>query len=372
MFELCRVGQPRQCHRQRAQAARFGRASDRAALSSRARLSVCFVGLLLGRRDRSARVPAVHAQLEPRERTGGRARRECRCNVRASTNKACEALLSTTPELARLITLATDGWHGPPPEFAEAPLSAADWEAIDVDPNQPCLLQYTSGSTSEPKGVLLTHAQVCANLSIIYAASGPRIDGPVVTWLPPYHDMGLIGTLLFALHRGSNIVVQLSPSEAFVHGGPSVGCQPSPGYCATATATPNFALELCLRRIPPAQQPGSTCRACRSWPAARSPPTPQASKRSRKLLHPTDCDAKRWCPATAWRRPRFCFRLRAATPHPTFDRTLRPRSNRDMRSRRKTASEHEDTSAAASHTRQVALRIVDHAALRRARAARGR
>jgi acyl transferase domain-containing protein/acyl-CoA synthetase (AMP-forming)/AMP-acid ligase II/aryl carrier-like protein len=171
----------------------------------------------------------------------------------ALTNKACEALLSTTPELARLTTLVTDGWHGPPPEFAEAPLSAADWEPIDVDPNQPCLLQYTSGSTSEPKGVLLTHAQVCANLSIIYAASGPRIDGPVVTWLPPYHDMGLIGTLLFALQRGNHII-QLAP-EAFVRR-PIRWLQAISEYRATATAAPNFALELCLRRIPPAQRVG--------------------------------------------------------------------------------------------------------------------
>jgi acyl transferase domain-containing protein/acyl-CoA synthetase (AMP-forming)/AMP-acid ligase II/acyl carrier protein len=173
----------------------------------------------------------------------------------ALTNSACEPSLNAlaAPELTRLTTLVTDSWRGQPAGFVPPALNATDWEPIEVDPDQPCLLQYTSGSTSEPKGVLLTHAQMCANLAIIYAASGPRIDGPIVTWLPPYHDMGLIGTLLFALHRGNGIV-QLAP-EAFVRR-PLRWLQAISDHRATATATPNFALDLCLRRIPPAQRAG--------------------------------------------------------------------------------------------------------------------
>jgi acyl transferase domain-containing protein/acyl-CoA synthetase (AMP-forming)/AMP-acid ligase II len=177
------------------------------------------------------------------------------CASFALTSKACEPSLSAlaAPELTRLTILVTDSWQRQPTGFVAPASNAADWEPIDVDPDQPCLLQYTSGSTSEPKGVLLTHAQMCANLAIIYAASGPRIDGPVVTWLPPYHDMGLIGTLLFALHRG-NSIIQLAP-EAFVRR-PLRWLQAISEWRAAATATPNFALELCLRRIPPAQRAG--------------------------------------------------------------------------------------------------------------------
>jgi acyl transferase domain-containing protein/acyl-CoA synthetase (AMP-forming)/AMP-acid ligase II len=161
----------------------------------------------------------------------------------ALTSGALAELLGKTPELAQLECLATDSWRTP-----DLSLSV-----LDIDPDQPCLLQYTSGSTSTPKGVLVTHSQLVANLEIISAASSPRIDGPVVTWLPPYHDMGLIGTLLHPLHRGDTIV-QLSP-ESFIRK-PIRWLRAISEHRATKTATPNFAFDLCLRRIPIEQRAG--------------------------------------------------------------------------------------------------------------------
>ncbi|HEX4355142.1 MAG TPA: AMP-binding protein, partial [Polyangiales bacterium] len=171
--------------------------------------------------------------------------------VAALTSEGLLGLLSDAPELDKLTKLATDAWCARGHE--DAPLSAADLEPIALDIDQPCLLQYTSGSTSTPKGVLLTHGQTVANLEIIFGALGPEADGPMATWLPPYHDMGLIGTLLFPLHRG-NRIVQLAP-EAFIRR-PIRWLRAISEERAVATATPNFALELCIRRISPEQRAG--------------------------------------------------------------------------------------------------------------------
>jgi acyl-CoA synthetase (AMP-forming)/AMP-acid ligase II len=64
--------------------------------------------------------------------------------------------------------------------------------------------QYTSGSTSEPKGVMITHANLAANLTAIVTALEAGRDTVVVSWLPQYHDMGLIGSYLGALYCGGS------------------------------------------------------------------------------------------------------------------------------------------------------------------------
>ncbi|HEY2736614.1 MAG TPA: fatty acyl-AMP ligase, partial [Polyangiales bacterium] len=171
--------------------------------------------------------------------------------VAALTSQSLLALLADAPGLDKLNKLATDDWEAR--AGSGSPPSAASLEPIALDLDQPCLLQYTSGSTSAPKGVLLTHGQMVANLQIIFGALGPEADGPMATWLPPYHDMGLIGTLLFPLHRG-NRIVQLAP-EAFVRR-PIRWLRALSEHRAVATATPNFALDLCIRRIPAEQRAG--------------------------------------------------------------------------------------------------------------------
>ena len=65
-----------------------------------------------------------------------------------------------------------------------------------------CFLQYTSGSTSEPKGVMITHDNLCHNLSTIIHELRAAQDTVVVSWLPQYHDMGLIGSYLGIIYCG--------------------------------------------------------------------------------------------------------------------------------------------------------------------------
>jgi 1-acyl-sn-glycerol-3-phosphate acyltransferase len=113
-------------------------------------------------------------------------------------------------------------------------------------PDDPALIQYTSGSTGEPKGVLLSHANLLANIRAIgeAIALGPEDVG--VSWLPLYHDMGLIGSWLATLHFGIPIVI-LSP-VAFLSR-PARWLWAIQAHRGTVSAAPNFAFDLCVRKV---------------------------------------------------------------------------------------------------------------------------
>jgi 1-acyl-sn-glycerol-3-phosphate acyltransferase len=108
------------------------------------------------------------------------------------------------------------------------------------------LLQYTSGSTGNPKGVMLTHANLLANIRSIGEALGMRNDDVGVSWLPLYHDMGLIGAWLMPLYFGIPVVV-LSPL-AFLSR-PARWLRAFHLYGGTIGAAPNFAYELAATKI---------------------------------------------------------------------------------------------------------------------------
>jgi fatty-acyl-CoA synthase len=108
------------------------------------------------------------------------------------------------------------------------------------------LLQYTSGSTGNPKGVMLTHANLLANVRAIGEALGLRRDDVGVSWLPLYHDMGLIGAWLMPLYFGLPVVV-LSPL-AFLSR-PARWLRAFHRYRGTLGAAPNFAYELAAAKI---------------------------------------------------------------------------------------------------------------------------
>ncbi len=108
------------------------------------------------------------------------------------------------------------------------------------------LLQYTSGSTGNPKGVMLTHANLLANARAIGEALGMRDDDVGVSWLPLYHDMGLIGAWLMPLYFGLPVVV-MSPL-AFLSR-PARWLRAFHRYRGTMGAAPNFAYELAAAKI---------------------------------------------------------------------------------------------------------------------------
>jgi len=107
-------------------------------------------------------------------------------------------------------------------------------------------IQYTSGSTGNPKGVVLTHANLLANVRAIGAGVHISSQDVFVSWLPLYHDMGLIAAWLGSLYFGSQLVVM--PPLAFL-ARPSRWLWAIHHYRGTITAAPNFAYELCTKRI---------------------------------------------------------------------------------------------------------------------------
>lgn len=108
------------------------------------------------------------------------------------------------------------------------------------------LLQYTSGSTGDPKGVMLTHANLLANIRAIGQIFRATPDDVVVNWLPLYHDMGLIGNWLGSLYHACPVVV-MSPLSFLAR--PERWLWAIHRYRATLSAGPNFAYELCVRKI---------------------------------------------------------------------------------------------------------------------------
>ncbi|MBO0879392.1 MAG: fatty acyl-AMP ligase, partial [Mycobacterium sp.] len=127
-----------------------------------------------------------------------------------------------------------------------SPAAAAEWVAPAVDASTVALLQYTSGSTSSPKGVVVTHRNLLHNLDAIAGAWGHGDDNAIsVFWLPLHHDMGLIGSILEAIYVGCTSF--LMPPEAFIER-PLRWLEAISRHRATITAGPNFAYELCVER----------------------------------------------------------------------------------------------------------------------------
>lgn len=117
---------------------------------------------------------------------------------------------------------------------------------VAVGPEDTALIQYTSGSTGDPKGVELTHANVMANIRAAAAGCELRGGDVLVSWLPLYHDMGLIGGWLMPFYFGIPTVL-MSPL-AFLSR-PVRWLSALSTYGATCSVAPNFAFDLCVKRI---------------------------------------------------------------------------------------------------------------------------
>ncbi len=116
----------------------------------------------------------------------------------------------------------------------------------EISADTPVILQYTSGSTASPKGVTLTHGNIVHNTAAIQRNFPLSSESSTVFWLPPYHDMGLIGGILQPLCTGFPVCL-LSP-VAFLQR-PSRWLQTITRLRATCSGGPNFAYDLCVRRV---------------------------------------------------------------------------------------------------------------------------
>ncbi|WP_163867066.1 non-ribosomal peptide synthase/polyketide synthase, partial [Myxococcus eversor] len=151
-------------------------------------------------------------------------------------------LFEHAPDLKDLHWLATDALPSD---------AAASWQRPQLSSDSLAFLQYTSGSTGTPKGVMLTHANLLDNLSHIHRSFGAHDDSVGVIWLPPYHDMGLIGGILEPLYGGFPVAL-LSPLDFLKR--PLRWLEAVSRFGGTISGGPNFAFELCTRKISPEQR----------------------------------------------------------------------------------------------------------------------
>ncbi|MEE6177624.1 AMP-binding protein [Mycobacterium sp. 050134] len=156
-------------------------------------------------------------------------------------------MLVTVPEAATLGHLLRANVESLRHVVVPATLAAAGGTALPRPrADDLALVQYTSGSTGQPKGVSLTHRNLLANIRAMGHAAGASAADTFVSWLPLYHDMGLIGAWLGCMYFGVPLVV-MSPQAFLIR--PSRWLWEIHNNRATMSAGPNFAYELCLSKI---------------------------------------------------------------------------------------------------------------------------
>ena len=133
------------------------------------------------------------------------------------------------------------------------PSQADNWKNPGVAKDSLAFLQYTSGSTSMPKGVMVSHGNIMCNQAVIQAACKTNEESTVVSWLPLYHDMGLIGAVLQPLYLGARSVL-MSPTRFLQN--PVLWLRAISKHRGHSSTGPNFAYELCLRKISQEQKAG--------------------------------------------------------------------------------------------------------------------
>ncbi|BCA94226.1 fatty acyl-AMP ligase [Legionella antarctica] len=120
------------------------------------------------------------------------------------------------------------------------------WQSANISKNDVAFLQYTSGSTMHPKGVMISHHNLMDNMDKIYNAYAMNEETIIFSWLPPHHDMGLIGCILTPIYAGIPTVM-MSPFSFLQN--PLSWLQNISKYKATISGSPNFAYDYCVKRI---------------------------------------------------------------------------------------------------------------------------
>ncbi len=146
------------------------------------------------------------------------------------------------PELRLLRYLATDSL---------APQAADSWRPPAIDGEHVAFFQYTSGSTATPKGVMVSHRNLLVNSELIRCGFEHTPDSRVMLWLPPYHDMGLIGGIVHPLYTGFPAIL-MSPLLFLQR--PLRWLQAISRHGIQTSGGPNFAYELCIDKVRPEQR----------------------------------------------------------------------------------------------------------------------
>lgn len=195
------------------------------------------------------------------------------------------ALVRTLPELAAV----------PAVDVGDAPAEmAAAWQAPDVAPGDVAYLQYTSGSTTDPKGVMLSHANVLHHCRDLREACGYGPDSVSVTWLPYFHDYGLIEGIITPVQNGTPCHI-MSPF-AFLKR-PFAWLHAISRLRATNSQGPNFAFDQCVRRMRPDQLEQLDLSSLVSLGNGAEPVNPAVLEAFIKTFAPCGLKPEAVCPA---------------------------------------------------------------------------
>ncbi|MFT7521651.1 MAG: acyl-CoA synthetase (AMP-forming)/AMP-acid ligase II/acyl carrier protein, partial [Kiritimatiellia bacterium] len=171
--------------------------------------------------------------------------------------------------------------------------SSESWSRPDIVPDTLAFLQYTSGSTGEPKGVCLSHGNLAVNDDYIAAMRGQTDHPVIVSWLPPFHDMGLIGSILHPLSQGFG-TVQMAP-QTFLRN-PFRWLRAIDKFRGTCTPTPNFALDFCSGRVKPEQRAELDLSSLRRLIIASEPVRPETLDRFAATFAPCNFTPRAFYP----------------------------------------------------------------------------
>lgn len=169
--------------------------------------------------------------------------------------------------------------------------AAGDW-APNAD--TPALLQYTSGSTSDPKGVIITHGNLAHQLDFNRRHLNLNLGSRAVCWVPPYHDFGLISAILSAL-AGNGELTMMSPLSFIQR--PALWFDVMDRVRATHTAAPNFAYELAVRRTTAAQRAGWDLSSLQVVMSAAEPVREDTTRRFVQAFAGCGLRPEAFCPA---------------------------------------------------------------------------
>ena len=154
--------------------------------------------------------------------------------------KRCESFAKDAPGLHNIPWVATEAIDQ---QYAD------DWVKPNIKPDDLGLIQYTSGSTGNPKGVMITHQNILANCRLITRSFGTKpVTGKCLSWLPMYHDMGLVGGILKPLYSGIEDTL-MSPVAFLTR--PIRWLRAISKYRAWVSGGPNFAYAWCTMKITP-------------------------------------------------------------------------------------------------------------------------
>lgn len=173
--------------------------------------------------------------------------------------KAQRIIANSQPRLAFMTSDHLEKFADPEPKatphFAQTPCFAIEsielrtyhnWNPVQISADDIAFLQYTSGSTMHPKGVMISHHNLLDNLNKIYSAYEMNDETVLFSWLPPHHDMGLIGSILTPIYGGFPVIM-MSPFSFLQN--PLSWLKNITKYKATISGSPNFAYDYCVKRI---------------------------------------------------------------------------------------------------------------------------